>query len=95
MALVAIQFSWPSTENYEQAKDLGTLAQAIWGRYVLPVELIGLALLTAMIGGVALLRREKIESIAAYREEPVLIEETPGGEPLSPTEEANPRSETP
>ena len=95
MALVAIQFSWPSTENYEQAKDLGTLAQAIWGRYVLPVELIGLALLTAMIGGVALLRREKIESIAAYRGEPVLIEETPGGEPLSPTEEANPRSETP
>lgn len=95
MALVAIQFSWPSTENYEQAKDLGTLAQAIWGRYVLPVELIGLALLTAMIGGVALLRREKIESIAAYRGEPVLIEETPGGESLSPTEEANPRSETP
>ncbi len=97
MALGAIQFAWPSTiapGNYEQAKDLGTLAQEIWGRYVLPVELIGLALLTAMVGGVALLRREKIERIAAFRGESILIEENPGGDPLSPMEEANPRSET-
>lgn len=97
MALGAIQFAWPSKiapGNYEQAQNLGTLAQAIWGDYVLPVELIGLALLTAMIGGVALLRREKIERIAAFRGEPALNEENPREGYLSPMEEANSQSET-
>ncbi|MFQ5819653.1 MAG: NADH-quinone oxidoreductase subunit J [Candidatus Heimdallarchaeota archaeon] len=97
MALVALQFTWASKippGNYEQAKDLGTLAQAIWGDYVLPVELIGLALLTAMVGGIALLRREKIERIAAFRGEPEPVEEDPAGAPLLPVEEANQRRET-
>jgi len=99
MALAAVQFTWPSTipsGNYEQAKDLSVLAQAIWGRYVLPTVLLGLALLTAMVGGVALLRKEKIERIAAYRGEPVPVEDRPvGEEPLTPVKELDPRSETP
>ena len=77
MVLVAIQFAWPSTippGNYEQAKDLNFLAGELWGRYALAVELIALALLTAMVGGIALLRMEKQEHLAAYKIE---VDSTP------------------
>ncbi len=75
MVLIAIQFKWESTippGNYEQAKDLTVLAQEIWGRYVLPVELIGVVLLSAIVGSVALLRQEKRERMAAFHGEPIL-----------------------
>ena len=101
MALATIQFAWtawPQTippGNYEQAKDLGVLAQEIWGRYVLPVELIGLALLTALVGGVAILRKEKIERIAAYRGNTAPVEERSMDESLEPVNDVDQRSETP
>ena len=101
MALATVQFAWsawPQTippGNYEQAKDLKVLAQEIWGRYVLPVELIGLALLTALVGGVAILRKEKIERIAAYRGEPAPFEEHSMEESLEPVKEVDQRSKTP
>lgn len=101
MVLATVQFAWtawPQTippGNYEQAKDLGVLAQEIWGRYVLPVELIGLALLTALVGGVAILRKEKIERIAAYRGSPTPVEERSMDESLELVKDVDQRSESP
>lgn len=101
MILATVQFAWsawPQTippGNYEQAKDLKVLAQEIWGRYVLPVELIGLALLTALVGGVAILRKEKNERIAAYRGDPAPVEERSMEESLESVKDVDQRSETP
>ena len=70
MVLVALQFNWSTTipsGNYEQAQDITFLAEVVWGRYILLVELLALALLTAMVGGISLLRMEKQENLAAYR----------------------------
>jgi NADH-quinone oxidoreductase subunit J len=67
--LLIMQFPWPDAPppaNIGQASSLQGLSLSLWGMYALAVDLVGVFLLSSIMGSVVLLKKEKEETVAQY-----------------------------
>jgi NADH-quinone oxidoreductase subunit J len=68
LALI-MQYPWPDTiplASLNNAGSLQALSASLWVMYALAVDLLGVFLLSSIMGSVALLKKEKEEAIAQY-----------------------------
>lgn len=64
-----MQFPWPDAPpiaNIGKASSLQELSVSLWGMYALAVDLVGVFLLSSIMGSVVLLKKEKEETVAQY-----------------------------
>jgi len=67
--VLIMQFPWPDAPplaNIDQASSLQALSASLWVMYALAVDLVGVFLLSSIMGSVLLLKREKEETVAQY-----------------------------
>jgi NADH:ubiquinone oxidoreductase subunit 6 (subunit J) len=65
-----IQVPWPDAPpaGNIDLSSIQNLSLWLWGMYALAVDLVGVFLFSSIIGSVALLKREKEEAVAQYRQ---------------------------
>nr|MDO8098409.1 NADH-quinone oxidoreductase subunit J [Candidatus Njordarchaeota archaeon] len=69
--VLIMQVPWPDAppeSNLIHASSLEELSLSLWGIYALAVNLVGVFLLSSIIGCVVLLRKEKDETVIQYRQ---------------------------
>jgi NADH-quinone oxidoreductase subunit J len=67
--VLVMQYPWPDAppaSNIQSASSLQGLSLSLWGMYALAVDLVGVFLLSSIMGSVVLLKKEKEEAIAQY-----------------------------
>jgi NADH:ubiquinone oxidoreductase subunit 6 (subunit J) len=69
--VLIIQFPWPDAPpvgNIASSSSLQELSFSLWGMYALAVDLVGVFMFSSIVGSVALLEKEKQETVAQYRQ---------------------------
>jgi NADH:ubiquinone oxidoreductase subunit 6 (subunit J) len=67
--VLIMQFPWPDAPpvaNISEASSLQALSASLWVMYALAVDLVGVFLLSSIMGSVLLLKKEKEETVTQY-----------------------------
>jgi NADH-quinone oxidoreductase subunit J len=94
---LALAFPWADSFNQafiSVSQDLNGLAQWLWYEHGVYVQMIGLIMLTAMVGAIALLRMDKAEQLSSIKGE-FGIEAAPTNEPDDGSTESDSSSDEP